>query len=649
MGITQKVLCTGGFFGVIMNCMERVNSTKYYDITVIGAGHAGCEAALAAARMGLRTLVLCIDLDSVAPMACNPSIGGTSKGHLVREVDALGGQMGLAADECFIQMRMLNTGKGPAVHSLRAQMDKRRYHESMKAALENEELITLRQDECTEILVSNGAVTGVRTALGAEYACRAAVVCSGVYLNSRVHTGEYHRDRGPSGLASATLLSSALEGLGFVLRRFKTGTPPRVSRRSLDFGRMQPQFGDEPIPHFSFLTGSLSREQEPCWLTYTNSETHEIIKQNLGRSPMFTGAIHATGTRYCPSIEDKTVRFADKERHQLFIEPEGLSTEEMYVQGMSTSLPRDVQEQMLRTVEGMENCVIMRYGYAIEYDCIDPTELDPCLMSRRIPGLFFAGQINGTSGYEEAAAQGVYAGINAALFVKSEEPLVIGRNEAYLGVLCDDLTLKGTNEPYRMMTCRAEHRMMLRQDNADMRLTERARRTGLISDARWDKLMRKKEEIIRAKEALSASCPPAEAVNRMLRDKGLSELRGSTTLETLLKRKGVGYTDLAALFPLPEISSGAIEEVETEALYGGYVKRQEAEIEKLKALYSTQIPEGVDYSAITNLRTEARQKLAAFRPGDLGRASQISGVSPADIAVLAVYLKAAQKEEPHGI
>ena len=502
--------------------MKQYSIREDYDIAVIGAGHAGCEAALASARLGLKTLVLCIDLDSVALMACNPSIGGTSKGHLVREVDALGGEMGLAADDCFIQMRMLNTGKGPAVHSLRAQMDKRRYHERMKRALENEPLITLRQDECAQILAENGSVTGIRTALGAEYGCRACVICSGVYLNSRIHTGEYHRDRGPSGLSSALLLSDSLAQLGFELRRFKTGTPPRVKGSSLDYSRMQPQYGDEPIPHFSFMTDELHREQSPCFLTYTNSKTHDIIRENLDRSPMFTGAIHATGTRYCPSIEDKIVRFADKDRHQLFIEPEGLTTDEMYVQGLSTSLPRDVQEAMLRTIEGMENCVIQRYGYAIEYDCIDPTELNSVLMSRRVPGLFFAGQINGSSGYEEAAAQGIYAGINAALFVKNEEPLVIARNEAYLGVLCDDLTLKGTNEPYRMMTCRAEYRMMLRQDNADMRLTARAYRTGLISAERYSRLMRKKERILQATEALDRNVPASEALNRLLRGLGLA-------------------------------------------------------------------------------------------------------------------------------
>ena len=619
------------------------NASEKFDIAVIGAGHAGCEAALISARMGEKVLVLCMDLDSVALMACNPSIGGTSKGHLVREVDALGGEMGLAADDCFIQMRMLNLGKGPAVHSLRAQMDKRRYHERMKAALENEPNITLRQDECAEILTENGRVTGVRTALGAEYACRAVVICSGVYLNSRVHTGEFHRDRGPSGLSSATLLSDSLNALGFTLRRFKTGTPPRVKGSSLDLARMQPQLGDVPIPHFSFMTDELVREQRPCYLTYTNAETHRIIKENLNRSPMFSGAIHATGTRYCPSIEDKLVRFADKDRHQLFIEPEGETTDEMYVQGMSTSLPRDVQEAMLRSIEGMENCVIMRYGYAIEYDCIDPMELDASLMSRRVPGLFLAGQINGSSGYEEAAAQGVYAGINAALYEKGEEPMVIGRSDAYLGVLCDDLTVKGTNEPYRMMTCRAEYRMRLRQDNADLRLTERAYMRGAVTEARYDRLMRKKERIAEAQAALLRSVPADERLNALLKSRGSSEVKGSVRLETLLKRVGIRYTDLMELYSLPDAGREAIEEVETEALYGGYIRRQEAKIEKLRAMESVRIPENVDYMSITNLRIEARQKLTAQRPGDLGRAARISGVSPADIAVLSVYLKSLEK------
>lgn len=611
-----------------------------FDIAVIGAGHAGCEAALACARMGLKVLVLCIDLDSVALMACNPSIGGTSKGHLVREVDALGGEMGLAADECLIQMRMLNTGKGPAVHSLRAQIDKRRYHERMKAALEQNENITLRQDECADIIVENGSVRGVSTALGAVYGCRAAIVCSGVYLNSRTHTGEFNRFGGPAGLSNATYLSASLERLGFVLRRFKTGTPPRVARASLDFSRMEVQPGDVPIPHFSFLTDLIEREQTPCHLTYTNEKTHEIIRENLHRSPMYAGAIHAVGTRYCPSIEDKIVRFEGRERHQLFIEPEGLSTEEMYVQGLSTSLPYDVQREMLRTIPGLEHCSIMRYGYAIEYDCIDPTELSGGLMSSRVPGLFFAGQINGSSGYEEAAAQGIYAGANAALFVRGEEPFLLGRSDAYLGVLCDDLTVKGTNEPYRMMTCRAEFRMLLRQDNADLRLTEKAYRTGLIPEERYTRLMRKKESISLAKSALERVVPESEALNAFLAERGSAPVRGGVKLESLLKRQGIGYTDLAALFGLPDVGKEAAEEVSIDALYGGYIKRQDAEIQKLRRMDEKKIPKNINYYNITSLRTEAKQKLSAVKPSNLGEASRISGVNPSDIAVLSVWLAA---------
>ena len=628
--------------------MRTYCEKEKYDVIVIGAGHAGCEAALAASRIGARVLILCIDLDSVALMACNPSIGGTSKGHLVREVDALGGEMGIAADECLIQMRMLNTGKGPAVHSLRAQMDKRRYHERMKSALENDPNITLRQDECAEILTHGGAVSGVRTALGAEYDCRACVICSGVYLKARVHTGEYHRDRGPSGLAAASLLSDSLTGLDFKLRRFKTGTPPRIMGSSIDRSKMQPQYGDEPIPHFSFMTDSITREQSCCYLTYTNRETHDIIRENLDRSPMFTGAIHATGTRYCPSIEDKIVRFEGKDRHQLFIEPEGLSTDEMYVQGLSTSLPRDVQEAMLRTIEGLENCVITRYGYAIEYDCIDPTELNAALMSRRIPGLFFAGQINGSSGYEEAAGQGIYAGINAALHINGREPFILGRSDAYIGVLCDDLTIKGTNEPYRMMTCRAEYRMMLRQDNADLRLTERAYSTGIIAPERYDRLMRKKALIADAMTAVSRSVPADERLNAFLSERGLAEVRGSIRLDALLKRGGIGYNDLSLMYELPEIGREAAEEVEVEMLYGGYIKRQEEQIRKLRTLDDMVIPNDFDFNTVRNLRTEARQKLSAIRPENLGQASRISGVSPADIAVLSVCLKSVSTGENQG-
>ncbi|MBR4634920.1 MAG: tRNA uridine-5-carboxymethylaminomethyl(34) synthesis enzyme MnmG [Clostridia bacterium] len=611
-----------------------------FDIIVAGAGHAGVEAALACSRMGLRTLCLCLNLDSIALCACNPAIGGTSKGHLVREIDALGGEMGLAADDTFLQMRMLNSSKGPAVHSLRAQIDKNRYHLRMKRALESEEKLVILQDELENILVSSGKISGVVCAGGMEYACSALVVCTGVYLRSMIHIGELSREQGPSGLTRANALSDRLAALGFELRRFKTGTPPRVSMKSLDPAKMELQPGDVPIPRFSFMSGRLEREQKCCYLTYTNSGTHAVILANLDRSPMFSGRIHGAPTRYCPSIEDKLIRFRDKERHQLFIEPEGENTDEMYVQGFSTSLPKDVQRDALHTIPGLEHCEIMRYGYAIEYDCIDPTELDLTLGSKRIRGLYFAGQINGSSGYEEAAAQGLLAGVNAALFVKGEPPLVLRRSDAYIGVLADDLATKGTNEPYRMMTSRAEYRLLLRQDNADLRLTELGRRTGLISSARYDKLMYKKEEIAKAKQALAASVPPGEALNAMLSEKGESPLITGARLDNLLKRGGIRYTDLTALFPsLPSVSEEAAFELETEAHYGGYIERENERIRRFESQESIELPQELDYNAIAGLRLEARQKLSALRPRNLGQAGRISGVSPADIAVLMIKLK----------
>ena len=611
-----------------------------FDIIVAGAGHAGVEAALACSRMGLRTLCLCLNLDSIALCACNPAIGGTSKGHLVREIDALGGEMGLAADDTFLQMRMLNSSKGPAVHSLRAQIDKNRYHLRMKRALESEEKLVILQDELENILVSSGKISGVVCAGGMEYACSALVVCTGVYLRSMIHIGELSREQGPSGLTRANALSDRLAALGFELRRFKTGTPPRVSMKSLDPAKMELQPGDVPIPRFSFMSGRLEREQKCCYLTYTNSGTHAVILANLDRSPMFSGRIHGAPTRYCPSIEDKLIRFRDKERHQLFIEPEGENTDEMYVQGFSTSLPKDVQRDALHTIPGLEHCEIMRYGYAIEYDCIDPTELDLTLGSKRIRGLYFAGQINGSSGYEEAAAQGLLAGVNAALFVKGEPPLVLRRSDAYIGVLADDLATKGTNEPYRMMTSRAEYRLLLRQDNADLRLTELGRRTGLISSARYDKLMYKKEEIAKAKQALAASVPPGEALNAMLSEKGESPLITGARLDNLLKRGGIRYTDLTALFPsLPSVSEEAAFELETEAHYGGYIERENERIRRFESQESIELPQELDYKAIAGLRLEARQKLSALRPRNLGQAGRISGVSPADIAVLMIKLK----------
>ncbi|MFZ5353904.1 MAG: tRNA uridine-5-carboxymethylaminomethyl(34) synthesis enzyme MnmG [Bacillota bacterium] len=612
-----------------------------YDVVVIGAGHAGCEAALACARMGLKTLVTAINLDSIAMMACNPSIGGPAKGNLVRELDALGGEMGVNIDRTMIQIRMLNTKKGPAVRALRAQADKKQYQDRMKKVLEEQENLFIIQAEIVRINSNEGKVTGVVTNLGAVYNCKAVVVAAGVYLRGKIVIGEVSYDGGPNGLFPAMELSKCLEDMGLKLRRFKTGTPARIDGKSVNFDKMSEQPGDRDINTFSFMTGDIELHQLSCYLTYTNEHTHDIIRENIKRSPLYTGDIVGVGPRYCPSIETKIINFPDKEAHQIFIEPEGLNTKEMYVQGMSSSLPLDVQIAVLHSVPGLEDCHVMRPAYAIEYDSIDTTQLNLNLEYKEVSGLFFAGQINGTSGYEEAAAQGIMAGINAALKVKGQPPFILDRSEAYIGVLIDDLVTKGTNEPYRMMTSRSEYRLILRQDNADLRLTEKGRKVGLVGDDRYERFVVKRNSIEAELERLrNVTVKQDERVKAFLEKYNSAEIRGSISLYELLKRPEITYTALYELVDdMPELSREVTEEVEILIKYEGYIRKQISQAEQFKKLENKKIPYFVDFNDIKGLSLEAREKMNRIKPDNLGQASRISGVSPADISVVMIYLE----------
>lgn len=616
-----------------------------YDVIVVGAGHAGCEAALASARMGKKTLLAAINLESIAMMPCNPSIGGTGKGHLVREIDALGGEMAINIDKTFIQSKMLNTRKGPAVHSLRCQADKEEYHREMKKTIERTENLTLRQMEIVDLIVEENSIVGVVSVTNAVYKAKAVIIATGTFLNGKIFIGESSFTSGPNGLAPSLKLAESLKKHGIEMRRFKTGTPARVLASSLNYENMQEEIGDEEIVPFSFLSDHLEKNQVSCWLTYTNEKTHEIIRNNFNRSALFGGEIEGIGPRYCPSIEDKVNRFSDKERHQTFIEPEGLSTDEMYVQGMSSSLPEDVQEAFYRTIPGLENLVITRPAYAIEYDSVNPLTLKMNLESRKIENLFFAGQINGSSGYEEAAAQGLMAGINAVLKIEGKEPFIIDRSQGYIGVLIDDLVIKGTNEPYRIMTSRAEYRLILRQDNADIRLTELSYKLGLASKERYNKFMAKQEKIKDEIERLKKKEVYPGDVKEYLEEMNTSPLKNKISLFELLKRPELTYSSLERVDDeMPKLAQHEITQLEVQIKYEGYIGKQLAQIERFKRLEKKQISEGINYLEIDGLRIEARQKLDAIRPMSIGQASRISGVSPADINVLLIYLEKCRRE-----
>ena len=611
-----------------------------YDIIVIGAGHAGCEAGLAAARMGKKTMIMSINLEAVAMMPCNPSIGGTGKGHLVREIDALGGEMGINIDKTFIQSRMLNTAKGPAVHSLRAQADKNRYHLEMKKTIEKQENLHLKQGEAVDLMIEDGKVCGVVMKTGSYYKAKAVILATGTFLASKVFIGESVTHSGPNGLAPSNELADSLRRLGLPLRRFKTGTPARALASTFDYDKMQAQEGDEKIVPFSFMNDNLEKDQIKCWLTYTNERTHDVIRSNFHRSALFTGEIEGVGPRYCPSIEDKVNRFADRKRHQLFVEPEGLDTEEMYIQGMSSSLPEDVQHDFYHTIEGLENIEIVRPAYAIEYDCIDPLNLKINLENRTIENLFCAGQFNGSSGYEEAAAQGIMAGINAVLKIDNKEPFVLDRSEAYIGVLIDDLITKGTEEPYRIMTSRAEYRLVLRQDNADLRLTEKAYNIGLVSEERYGKYCHKKEVVASETERISHVIVHPEDINEFLIEKGSAPLKSAIPMIELMKRPQVTYDELYIVDPdRPVLTDHEKTMMEVQIKYDGYIDKQRRQIEKFKKLENRKLSPNTDYASIDGLRIEARQKLDAFKPLSVGQASRISGVSPADINVLLIWLE----------